>query len=257
MKPKLNKRTVDAAPAGSLLWDRELPGFGLRTTKAGTKSYVLKYRFHNRQRWFTIGQHGRPSAEGGVWTPQTARDEAIALLGRVKAGHDPAHELAEDRKSETVAEFSVRYIRDHAEAHNKPRSIEETRRQLRLHVLPALGHIRVKDMQRNDVVRFHLGMKATPYQANRCLALVSHMLGKAEQWGLRANGSTVCRGITKFKEAKRERFLSVSELNRLGAALEAAEGQGVTRLGLSIIRLLSLTGARRCPCSYEVGQISL
>ncbi len=245
MKPKLTKRIVDAAKPGTLLWDRDLSGFGLRTTKAGTKSYVLKYRFHNRQRWFTIGQHGRPIASGGVLTPQAARDEAIALLGRVKAGHDPAHELAEDRKSETVAEFSVRYIRDHVEAHNKPRSVKEAKRLLDCHIIPALGHVRVKDIQRADVVRFHLGMKATPYQANRCLALVSHMLGKAEQWGLRADGSTVCRGISKFREARRERFLSAKELNSLGAALEAAESEGVSNQGLNIIRLLTLTGARR------------
>ena len=245
MKPKLTKRTVDNAPPDSVLWDRELPGFGLRTTKAGTKSYVLKYRIHNHQRWFTIGQHGHPRSGGGVWTPQAARDEAITLLGRVKAGKDPARELEEDRKSETVAEFSARYIRDHAEAHNKPRSIEESKRQLRLHVLPALGHIRIKDIQRPEIVRFHLSMRDAPYQANRCLALVSHMLSKAEHWGLRVDGSTVCRGIQKFKEAKRERFLSAVELKRLGVALTAAENQGVNAHGLSIIRLLALTGARR------------
>ena len=245
MKPRLTKRAVDAAKPGSLLWDRDLPGFGMRTTRAGTKSYVLKYRFHNRQRWFTIGQHGQPSAGGGVWTPHSAREAATTLLGRVKAGHDPAQALEAERKAETLAAFAKRYVHDHVEAHSKPRSAKETKRLLSRHVLPALGHVRIKDIQRSDVVRFHLGMKATPYQANRCLALISHMLGKAEQWGVCANGSTVCRGITKFKEAKRERFLSASELNRLGAALEAAEVQGVTSLGVSIIRLLALTGARR------------
>ena len=53
-KAKLTKRTVDAAkpPKGSqafdIVWDTEIPGFGLRITKAGIKAYILQYRIHGR-----------------------------------------------------------------------------------------------------------------------------------------------------------------------------------------------------------------
>lgn len=245
MQSKLTKRTVDAANEPGTVWDSDLPGFGLRISKGGAKTYVLKYRMHTRQCWYTLGRHGHPKAGGGVWTPQTARDEAVSLLGRVKDGVDPAGERAADRKSETVDEFHKRYLSDHAEAHNKASSVKETKRLLKKHIIPKLGHIKVKDLSRSDVVKFHLSLKETPYLANRCLALVSNMLAKAEQWGVRADGSAPCRSITKFKEAKRERFLSAKEANALGDALKAAEKAKTNSHALGIIRLLAFTGARR------------
>jgi integrase len=245
MQSKLTKRTVDAADEPGTVWDSELPGFGLRISKGGAKTYVLKYRMHTRQCWYTLGRHGHPKAGGGVWTPQSARDEAVSLLGRVKDGVDPAGERAADRKSETIDEFHKRYLSDHAEAHNKASSVKETKRLLKKHIIPELGHIKVKDLSRSDVVKFHLSLKETPYLANRCLALVSNMLAKAEQWGVRADGSAPCRSITKFKEAKRERFLSAKEANALGDALKAAEKAKTNSHALGIIRLLAFTGARR------------
>ncbi|WP_417495621.1 tyrosine-type recombinase/integrase [Maricaulis sp.] len=245
MQTRLTKRTVDAAKAAGTVWDGDLPGFGLRIAKGGTKSYVLKYRMHGKQRWFTIGQHGQPKAGGGTWTPDAARNEAISLMGRIKEGVDPAHELAADRQSETVEEFQKRYLTDHAEAHNKASSVKETKRLLKKHIVPALGHIKVKALSRAEVAKFHRSLKATPYEANRCLAVISIMLTKAEAWGVRPDGSTVCRSISKFKEAKRERFLTAKELNALSDALKAAGEAKANAHALAIIRLLAFTGARR------------
>ncbi|WBQ11229.1 site-specific integrase [Hyphomonadaceae bacterium ML37] len=248
---RLTKRIVDSAKPGDTVWDDGIPRFGLRVSAKGVRTYVLKYRLHGRQRWFTIGRHGAPATsalDGGVWTPERARKEALRLLGRIEAGEDPAAAKAEDRRAETLETFAARYLSDHVEPHNKPRTIEETRRNLRNHVLPRLGdngRKRLKDITRDDVIRFHLAMKESPYAANRCLALVSHMLSKAEDWGVLPGGSTICRRIRKFREDKRRRFLSPAELARLGDALRVAEENGVSPNALAIIRLLTLTGARR------------
>ena len=78
---KLSKRIVDHALPGEtdyFLWDETLPGFGLRVFASGRRSYLVQYRADGRTRRFTIGPHG-------VWTPETARKEALALLGRVAA----------------------------------------------------------------------------------------------------------------------------------------------------------------------------
>src|ERR1700745_3611079 len=75
---KLTKRIVDAAEAQSkdcVIWDDELPGFGLRVFTAGKRSYLIQYRSAGRSRRYTIGQHG-------VWTPELARKEARGQLGR-------------------------------------------------------------------------------------------------------------------------------------------------------------------------------
>lgn len=247
----LTKRTIDAAQAGACIWDERIPRFGLRVTANGTKSYVVKYRLHGRQRWYTIGRHGGlvPDGENGeTWTPERARKEALRILGRVEAGEDPARAKADDRNAETLEAFSKRYMRDHVRAHNKPRTIEETERNLDNHVLPKMGENgrkRLKDVTREDVIRFHRSMKATPYAANRCLALVAHMLSTAEEWGALPNGSAICRRIKKFREEKRRRFLSAAELTRLGDAIRAAEAEGANPNAIAILRVLTLTGARR------------
>ena len=70
--PKLTKRVVDAADGREkdyVIWDDELPGFGLRVFASGKRSYVIQYRLGKRSRRFTIGLHG-------VWTPERARQEA-------------------------------------------------------------------------------------------------------------------------------------------------------------------------------------
>ena len=251
MPGRILKRVVDSAEPGGVYWDSDLPGFGLRVSANGTKSYILKYRFNGRQRWFTIGQHAKPmpveleATAGASWTPDAARNEALRLLGRVKSGVDPASEKQIARKAESLNKFSTRYIAEHVELHNKPRTVIETKRNLEKHILPALGQFKVRDITRDDVARFHRSKSDTPYAANRCLALLSHMLNTAEAWGVCPHGSAVCRHVKKFKERKRERFLSTDEMQALGKALNDAEAEGLNSHGLAILRLLMFTGARR------------
>jgi hypothetical protein len=76
---KLTKRVVDAAEPRArdyVIWDDDLPGFGLRVFASGKRSYVIQYRSTGRSRRYTIGLHG-------VWAPERARQEAKVQLGRV------------------------------------------------------------------------------------------------------------------------------------------------------------------------------
>lgn len=85
---RITKRTVDAAktnPKDYVIWDDELPGFGLRVFASGKRSYVIQYRSAGRSRRYTIGLHG-------IWTPETARREARIQLGKVAQGENPAEE---------------------------------------------------------------------------------------------------------------------------------------------------------------------
>ena len=49
------------------------------------------------------------------------------------------------------------------------------------------------------------------------------MMNQAEVWGLRDEGSNPCLRVKKYKEEKRERFLSADELTALIEALDAEE----------------------------------
>jgi integrase len=86
-------------------------------------------------------------------------------------------------------------------------------------------------------------MRETPVQANRMLALLSKMFGLAERWGLRPSGSNPCRGIDRFPERRRERFLSAAEPERFGAILD--EEEPADPFVVLAIRPLLLSGARR------------
>lgn len=251
MNKRITKRVVDALEPGHTAWDGELPGFGVRANSSGGCTYVLKYRSNKKQRWYTIGKHGHPmpvemaAATGRVWTPSSARDEAVRLLGRVRGGADPAFEKQAARKAETLREYATSYLSDHVKIKNKPATEKATRRKLDMHILPKLGHIKLIHLTRNDIARFHRGLKATPYQANRCLALLSHILSKAEAEGVCPDGSRICKGVDRFKERQRQRFLSFEEVQKLAEALNEAEAGGANPSAIAITRLLLLTGARR------------
>ena len=88
-------------------------------------------------------------------------------------------------------------------------------------------------------------MQDKPYQANRTVAMLSKFFNWTEKLGLRPDGSNPCRHVEKYREAKRERFLSEAELARLGEALRAAEtDKTASPWVIAAIRLLTLTGAR-------------
>jgi integrase len=240
MPQRITKRTVDQlSPASNdvLQWDTEVKGFGVRCRPSGAKYYVLKMRVGGRQRWLTIGRHGSP------WTPDKARSEALRLLGLKSGGKDPASERDHQKGVITVAELGSRFLTAYVPQHSKPNTAYEYRRAVELFINPALGRHRISDLLRADVAGFHHDLRDRPYQANRALGVLSKMLNLAEEWGLRPDGSNPCRHVKKYREQKRERFLTREEMQRLGAALDDAK-QTETPFVIAAIGLLVLTGAR-------------
>ena len=247
MGSKITKRTVDAAQPGKAYWDGELKGFGLRVSAGGVKSYVVKYRHGTAQRWMTIGRHGSP------WTPETARRNAQKLLLEIAQGGDPAAERKERKNAESLADFADRYMAEYAVIHKKPSTIREERRALRNHIIPHLGKIPVSELQRRDIARFHSKLSGKPSAANRCLALLSHMLNIAEDWGLRSQSSNPCRRIRRFKENKVERYLSPTEMRRLGRALKVADRASMAPNAVDRLSIGSHTGANhRSICALGI-----
>ena len=90
---------------------------------------------------------------------------------------------------------------------------------------PAIGEMRISEVQRKDIAKLHHAMRDKPYQANRTLGVLSKMFSLAEVWGLRPDGSNPCRHVKRYKERNRERFLSPEETERLGEVLREAEDE--------------------------------
>lgn len=231
----ITRRALAKLEPGQTIWDTTVKGFGVRKQRRAAV-YVFKYRAQNgRQRFKTIGPDGTP------WTPETARAEAKqywATLSRVPSQQGAA-------VSPTLIEFSKAYLERYAALHKKPRSLAEDRRNLELHVLPMLGQKRLADITPANVAHFHASRSEWPSNANRCLALLSHIFTTAVRWGAISAGVNPCRGIKRYREEMRERFLSTDELARLGRALtEAESASGQDWRVVNILRLLIYTGAR-------------
>ena len=231
---KLTKRSVDATePQTSeyFVWDSEIPGFGLRVLPSGRKGYVVQYRVGKRSRRISLG----PCS---VLTCEQARNRAIAVIATAKQGKDPAAKRDATRNAITVKDLAERFDREHIAIRVKASTAKEYRRNLSRFILPALGRLSVTDISRADVAKFHHDLRHIPYQANRCLEVVSKIFNLAEMWGLRPDGTNPRKHIRKYPEEKRERFLSAAELRRVGEVLREMEDEGIELPSAKALKIL-------------------
>lgn len=239
--PKLTKRSVDALEPKTenyFVWDSEIKGFGVRVMPTGVKTYQIQYRKGGRTRRASLGRHGNITAE-------IARAKAKELMGDVSKGENPVEAIAQHRRAPTIAALGQRFLDSYVKERCKPTTQSEYERSVRLFINPALGSFKVVDVERKDIADLHHKMRGKPYQANRTLGVLSKMFNLAEVWGLRPDGSNPCRHVPKFREHKRERFLSQHELQRLGTVLAEVERNGSeTPFVVAAFRLLILTGCR-------------
>ena len=236
--PRITKRSVDAIKDGgtdTVYWDGELTGFGLRVRRSGRKSYVVQTRIAGKLCWFTIGPHG-------PLNPDQARARALEILACAKRGINPRDADARREAEPSMADLGRRFLEEYVPVHCKPSTREEYRRSVRLFVDPVIGKLRVPEVQRKDIAALHHGLRDKPYQANRTLGVLSKMFSLAEVWGWRPDGPNPCRHVKRYKEHKRERFLSPEETERLGQVLREAEEEMPS--AVAAFRLLLLTGCR-------------
>ena len=235
---KITKRTVDALAGQErerVVWDDDLKGFGVRVHPTGRKVYIVKTRYRGRVIKMSIGPHG-------AVTPSYARVRAAEIITDARAGKNPAGRNAD---APTMIALGKRFLKEYVSTHCKTSTAEEYRRSVKLFIDPRIGRYRVPDIQRSDIAALHHDMRDTPYQANRTLGVLSKMFNLAELWDFRPDGSNPCRHVKRFREEKRERFLSDIEYQRLGAALKAIEVDGSeTASAIAAVRLLMLTGCR-------------
>jgi len=224
----LGKRAVDAAEPRAArydLFDEELKGFGLRVTPNGEKSWFVSYRAGDGgrnapKRRFTLGRVS-------TLTPDEARKAAKRLLASVKLGADPTTAKAARRATVTVKELAEAFLARHVETKRKAGTAAHYADILNRIVLPELGSEKVDAITRADLARLHLKWGQTPFQANRVLAIVGSMYSFGARVGLVPEGMNPARGVERYAEEGRERYLTTEELERIGAAIREAETVGV------------------------------
>ena len=232
----IRRELVESLAQGETIWDSDVRGFGCRRQRRDA-FYIVKYRdLEGRQRLVTIGRHG-----SGEWMPDRARKEAIRIKGLVRDGRDPAVTRDGAKRVPTLAEFAHRYLAEYSAAHHKLRTRLDHDSRLDRQILPALGTLKLTDIGRADVARFHASLRAAPVAANRAVDLLSAIMGWAERVGERPDHSNPCRYVEQFPEKPRERLLVAAELARLGDVLDTSHEDW---RAVAAVRLLCFTGAR-------------
>ena len=236
----LTTRSVDALAAtgrDTMFWDADLPGFGVRVYRTGRKVYIVQARGPGGTRRAVVGGHGDIK-------PRAARREAAAMIDRIKRGEHPA--LPEPAPEPTVAELAERYMKAHVEVNCRPKSVETLGRVVRLYVVPELGALRVSAVERSHVAALHHKMRDKPYQANRTVDVLAKMFRLGEAWGVVPPRRNPCRSVRRYREHRRDRFLTPEEYRRVGEVLDEAEADGSAMpSAVAAIRLLLLTGCRK------------
>jgi len=264
---KLSKRVVDAAEARDkdyFIWDDDLPGFGLRVFASGKRSYLIQYRALGRSRRYTIGPHG-------VWTPELARQEAKAQLGRIARGENPAEERQLDHQALTVKELCDLYLADLDAGlilgkRNQPKkksTIITDKGRIHRHIVPLIGTRRVKDLTKTDINKVLKDIQAGKTAVNvktkkkrgraivrggagtaaRTIGLLGGILTYAVDAGI--IDANPANGVRKPKDNSRERRLSEAEFRTLGRILRDASAGGQYAMCAEIVRQIALTGCRR------------
>ena len=258
-KPSLTKSRIDRAnplEKDYFLWDGDVTGFGLKISKGGRKSYVVKYRVGTGRkapsRRMTIGQHGSP------WTVKQAREEAKRILGKVANGENPAEDRQNEKKQLTVSELCDDYIANGVRA-KKPSTIATDKGRIERHIKPLIGKMRINDVTRKHVKRLmndiadgktatdiktgHRGraiVKGGKGTASRTIGLLGGIFSYAVDQDLLDINPV--RGVKRFSDKSGERFLSQAELVTLGNVLVNA---GDNPMAIAIVKLLVFTGARK------------
>lgn len=251
-RKSLTQLTVDrmAKPASGRLeiFDTNLPGFGIRVTAKGAKSWVVLYRVRGRSKIerITIGSLAEYPKVDEV------RSEARTILQQAGRGEDPkVARRTPDRPLDTVRIVAEEFIKRHAKPKN--RDWKGTERILKNHVLPRWGDRKIQSIGRRDVIELLDAVKdkgsepakpkkrkvGGPIAANRTLSAISKLFNWAIGRGI-IDMTPVAKVEPPGKEKRRERYLSDVELRVVWEALHKMDYPVAP-----YFKLLILTGQRR------------
>ncbi len=211
--------------------DAKTPGLYLAVWDTGVKTFELYKRMGGRPTRLKIGRFSEI-------TVQQARDEVHRMTGQMAEGHNPADDRRKARGETTVGELFGMYMELHARP--RKRTWQGDQAQFDRYLAPWKTHT-LSSIKRADVASLHNKIGADhPYSANRLLAMLSAMFNFASDQGY--EGPNPAKGIKRFKEQSRTRFLRGDEIQRFFQALRHEETPELWR---DFFALSLLTGARR------------
>jgi hypothetical protein len=207
-------------------FDESLPGFGLRVSYNGRKSWIVLYRCNGVKGRLTLGRFD-------VVPLADAHEQARAALKAAARGDDPGLQKGRDREAPTFKQLADRYIEEYAKP--RKRTWPKDRRLLDNNLIPALGRKKAHLVTRADL-RAELNNvknRPAPVEANRTFEVVRRLINWAIEEEILVE-NPVLKLPKPAEETPRERTLTADELQTLWLALDAASPtvRGVFRLML-------------------------
>ncbi|MCP1852114.1 MULTISPECIES: tyrosine-type recombinase/integrase [unclassified Bradyrhizobium] len=233
------------------LWvaDSIVPGFGVRVSDKGTKTFVLRTRYPGE-----ASASRREIGKVGEIELTVAREKARRWLGLIADGKDPARVEEEQRDAQierdarTIDAVLDAFVKRHA---SKLRSADQVTHAFDTYVRPKLGSKSIYDVKRSEIVTMldDVEDEAGPVMADRVLAHVR----KAFNWQAARDdefNSPIVRGMarTKPKERQRKRTLTDDEIRDVWAALDTTPD--LPACYPRFVRSLLLCATRRNESAY-------
>ena len=227
---KFTARSLPPVPKDKQIdyWDDSLPGFGMRISPGGTRTWTVLYRYNGTKRRMKLGVYrgavtdaaGGPADGERVLTLANARDAAREALRKAEKGLDPASEQrARNAPTDTVEDLAHEYIEKHAKP--KKRSWFKDEQILNAEVLPVIGRKRIGDVTRADVraVLEPIIARKAPIRANHTLEIVRKMFN----WSIETKDTPAANPAARLskpgKSNSRTRFLKPAEIPTFWATL--------------------------------------
>lgn len=201
-------------------YDDNLPGFGVRVSQGGTKSYVVMYGKNRRLK--TLGRY-----------PTMSLKDARAAAKRVQGELALRSPQGWEKPNISFQEAKERFLAD-SEARNKPKTVYEYRRLLNRYFT---YEKKLHEITRHDIMKVVGKLKNTPIEERAAFVAIRTLMNWAVKHGL-IDASPVPK--LTYQAQARSRVLSDLELKLVWKrAKEVGYPHG------RIIQLLILTGQRR------------
>jgi integrase len=212
-------RTVSAPATGRIeVRDSKTPGFALRVTEKGSKSWVLIYYLNGRKARLTLGAYPEMSLAD-------ARKWARKHRNEIENGKDPAAVKRSARAAQTVSEAAEVYIERWAKPNKRTWTGDQW--MLNKHVLPYWRDRKLREIQRADVIDLLERIaKTAPIVANRVRALLSKLFRFAISRAL-CEVNPVRDTVRPAKENPREFSLTPAQIRTVWDAVNELQNDRV------------------------------
>jgi integrase len=243
-KVRLTKTIVDdltplldqeGTPKEGVVWDDRQPGFGVRISPTGVKTYIAMFRVHGVLKKANLGRTDRTPLD-------TAKRDAAKMLGDAARHIDPLAGRA-TRASKTVAELWPLFI-EAKRFQSKPNTIIGYAQVFDLYLEPKLGRRKIASIERADIeaVKKHYGALGQQATANKAIAAFSSFISWCRAEGHYHNVNPCSRTLVeRFDVPPRTNYLKPEQLARLRHALDTTQANP---FAVAAIRLILALGLR-------------